>query len=119
LLQLKENTNIFEELEKLAKEQGITYGLIVSGFGKIKKFDLVATTPGKGINRTFFEKAFEVNAMSGKISIDSRGKFSAYLRISATSTGFTPMGGQLMGGVAAEKLEIGIRKIDTKKIIEA
>ena len=118
VLVLKDGADIFNELEKAAKDHKISYGMIVSGCGKIKNFELVSNSPGGGVNKMRFSKEFEVNAISGKIQ-RVNGKPTNHVRISITATGFIPMGGQLVSGEAAGKFEIGIRKIDTSRIIEA
>ncbi len=118
VLKLKDDSDIMKELENLARDNSISYGLIVSGFGKLKEFELVSNAPAGGVNKMNFASAFELNAISGKVQIE-RGKFVPHIRVSVTSTGFTPVSGQLIRGKAAGKLEIGIRKIDTSRIIEA
>jgi len=119
VLKLSDDADIVTELEKLAKENSVEYGMLLSGCGKIKEFELISHEQKGGVGRTKFEKEFEVNAISGKIQIHKSGKIDSNIRISVTSTGFTPKAGQLVKGKAAGQLEIGIRKIDFKKIIEA
>ena len=118
VLKLKDNADIFAGLKRLAEEENIDYGLIVSGCGKIKEFELVSNSPGGGVSKMRFQNAFELNAISGKFQ-RQKNAFNPHIRVSITSTGFTPIGGQIINGKSAGKLEIGVRKIDTKKIIEA
>lgn len=63
-------------------------------------------------------KEFEVNAMSGKLY--KRGPdLEIKVNVLISSTGFTPLTGELLEGKAAGELQITIRKIDLKKMIEA
>lgn len=118
VLKLSDGADILEGIKKLAKEKEIGYGLFVSGFGKIKEFELLSSGSQGSIERMKSREESQVNAVSGKIQ-KKGGSFDVLLRVSVTKTGFTPKGGQLIQGKAAISLEIGIRKVDLKKIIEA
>ena len=118
VLKLSDGADIFKELEKLARDNQIAYGLLVSSCGKIREFELISHEQKGAIGRAKFDSAFELIAVSGKIEL-AKGVFSANLRISATSTGFTPKAGQLVSGKAAGLLEIGVRKIEFGKMILA
>jgi len=119
VLKLGDGSDLFEGLEKLVKENRIEYGMLVSGWGKLKEFELITHETKGGVNKASFDSAFELNAISGKVLLSRSGKFDASIRVSVSSTGFTPKAGQLVKGKAASSLEIGIRKIDFGKIIEA
>lgn len=119
VLKLGEGADIFAGLEKLARENNIDYGLLVSGCGKIKGFELISHEQKGGIGRMKFENEFELNAISGKIQKTKAGTVTTNIRVSVTSTGFTPKAGQLISGKASKNLELGVRKIDFRKIIEA
>lgn len=119
VLKLSDGSDILEGLQTLIKENGIDYGLLVNGVGKIKEFELLSTGPKGRIERMKSNDEFQLNAMSGKLQLLPSGKVNSYLRVSITKTGFTPKAGQLIKGKAAGSLEIGLRKIDMKKIIEA
>ena len=119
VLKLSDGADIIAEIEKLVKENSVNYGMLVSGCGKIKEFELISHKQKGGVDKIRFEKEFEVNAISGKIQMGESGKINSNIRVSVTSTGFTQKAGQLIKGKAAGQLEIGIRKIDFGKIIEA
>ena len=119
VLKLSDGSDIMAGLHKLAEEKEIEYGLLVSGCGKIKEFELLSTGPQGSIDKMKSKEEFQVNAVSGKVQKTASGKFNTLVRVSITKTGFTPKGGQLIGGKAAGTLEIGVRKVDLKKIIEA
>ena len=119
LLKMSEGADVFEELEKLARASKIDYAFIVSGYGRIKDFELISHESKGGISRAKFGSEFEVNAMSGKVQLLKGGKFAASLRVSVSSTGFTSKAGQIVAGKAGKSLEIGLRKVDFSRIIEA
>lgn len=119
VLKLSDGSDIFAELEKLARENKVGYGLLVSGCGKIREFELISHESRGGLNRAKFDQEFELNAISGKIQLEKGGKFSANVRVSISSTGFTPKAGELVKGKASKSLEIGVRKIDYSKMIMA
>ncbi|MEM0360498.1 MAG: DNA-binding protein [Candidatus Diapherotrites archaeon] len=118
VLKLGDGADIMEGLQKIADEKGIDYGFLVSCSGRIKEFELLSTSSGGGVDKMKFVNPFEVNAISGKIQ-KQKGKLTSHIRVSVTSTGFTPLAGQLISGKAAGSFEISIRKVDMKKIIEA
>jgi len=119
VLKLGDGSDIMDGLQELVKEKGIDYGLLVSGIGRIKEFELLSTGPHGSIERMNSGDEFQLNAMSGKLLLLPSGKVNSYVRVSIIKTGFTPKAGQLIKGKASGSLEIGIRKIDLKKIIEA
>lgn len=119
VLRAGDGSDIMKELEKLAVEKGIDYGLFVSGCGSVKDFELISTGSKGSVDSMKLKTEFQVNAVSGRIQKKQGGKFEIILRVSVTKTGFTPKGGQLIRGKAAGVFEIGIRKIDTSRIIES
>lgn len=119
VLRLGDGSDVIEGLERLAEEKEIDYGLLVSGCGRIRDFELVLHEPGGGVNRMKFEGEFELNAISGKIKAEKSGKINVNVKVLVASTGFTPKAGQLVSGNAAGMLEIGVRKVGFEGIIEA
>lgn len=119
VLKLNDSADIIEGIEKLAKEQEIDYGMFISASGKIKNFELVSNEPKSGLSKNRFDSEFGLQAISGKIQRNRDGKVSSNIRVSVTSrSSYTPQAGQLLSGKASGVLEIGIRKVDLKKIIE-
>ncbi len=116
VLKLSDNADILKELENLAVEKQIEYGLIVSASGNVKDAELVSMGNFEGKQK--LNGICEVDSISGKVQ-KVRGKFETNLRVSVSSTGFTSISGRLLKGKAAGHLEIGIRKVDVGKIIEA
>ncbi len=119
ILKLNDGSDIIPALEKLAKDKAINYGFIESGCGKLKDFEIISHEQKGSVNRTLFKQQFELDAISGKIQRTKESGFTIIVRVSVSSTGFTPKAGQLISGKAAGCLELGIRKVDLKKIIEA
>lgn len=115
---LEDNEEIFPALEQVAKENEITYGMIVSGKGAIKDFDIISHGQRGTVEKINYKREFEVNALSGKVEYrhkEVRLKMNALV----SSSGFTPVTGELLSGKAAGSLQIVVRKIDMKKMIEA
>ncbi len=119
ILRLNDGYEVIGELEKFVRENEMEYGLLVSGSGKIKEFELILHEPNGGLNRARFENEFELNALSGKIQKAKDGKINTNIKVSITSTGVTPKAGQLVSGTADGILKIGIRKVGFGGIIEA
>ena len=119
VLILDDNSDVIGELEKFVRENEMEYCLLVSGSGKIKEFELILHEPKDGLNKARFENGFELNAISGKIQKAKDGKINTNIKVSVTSTGFTPKAGQLVSGKASGMLEISVRKVGFGGIIEA
>ena len=119
VLKLSDNENIIDCLLELAKAQNIEYGVLVSAAGKIKEFEMLSSSSNAGIDRMLSKEPAEVQAISGKIQKTGKDKFDLNIRMSVTSSGFTPKAGGLVKGIASQGLDIAVRKIDMKKIIES
>jgi predicted DNA-binding protein with PD1-like motif len=115
---LEEDEEIFPALEKFAKENEITYGMIISAKGAIKHFDIISHGQRGTVEKMNYRKEFEVNALSGKIDIKG-GEVRLKMNALVSSSGFTPISGELLNGKAAGSLQIVVRKVDMKKMIEA
>ncbi len=118
-LQLNSGTKIVEALKQFAVENNIDYGFVESAEGRIREFELFVTGQRSSIQKMEFQNDFIIQAMSGKIQRDLTGNVYLDLRVSVSSTGFTPISGKLIKGKASGPLEIVIRKVDSKKMIEA
>lgn len=115
---LEDNEDIFPALSTFAEENEIAYGLIISGKGALKDFDIISHGQRGTVEKVNYKREFEVNALSGKI--ETKGK-EVKIKMNAlvTSSGFTPISGELLGGKVAGFLQIVVRKVDMKKMIEA
>lgn len=118
VLKLNENSNILEELKKFALEKDIEYGLFVSASGKIRDCVLVSIEPKCGVSKNIFKGEYEVHAVSGKIEKNKKNEVSIHLRVSISSNDFSIKAGELTEGKTGKFIEIGIRKVDLKKIIK-
>ncbi|PIN99276.1 MAG: hypothetical protein COT90_00395 [Candidatus Diapherotrites archaeon CG10_big_fil_rev_8_21_14_0_10_31_34] len=119
VLKLNENADVIEELKKFVTEQNISYGLFVSASGKIKECELISIEPKCGIAKNLFKGEYEVNAVSGKIEKNKKNEVVIHLRVSISSNDFSSKAGELTKGKSGRILEIGIRKIELNKIINA
>jgi len=115
---LDDGEDIFEGLSTFAKENDIVYGFVAGGKGAIKDFDIISHGQRGTVERVNYKREFEVNALSGKIEYRNK---EARIKINAliSSSGFTPVTGELLSGKAAGSLQITIKKVDLKKMIEA
>lgn len=115
---LEDGEEIFPALEQVAKENEITYGLIISAKGAIKDFDIISHGQRGTVEKINYKREFEVNALSGKVEY-RRNEVRIKVNALVSSSGFTPVTGELLSGRTAGSLQIVIRKVDMKKMIEA
>jgi predicted DNA-binding protein with PD1-like motif len=115
---LEDGEEIFPNLVTFAKENNIQYGFIQSGKGAIKDFDIISHGQRGTVEKINYRREFEVNALSGKVEMkgnEVRLKMNALI----SSSGFTPITGELLTGKAAGSLQIILKSVDMKKMIEA
>ena len=115
---LDDGEEIFPTIMNFAKENNIVYGFIAGGKGALKDFDIISHGQRGTVEKINYKKEFEVNALSGKV--EARGN-EVRLKMNAliSSSGFTPVTGELLSGKAAGSLQITIKSVDLKKMIEA
>lgn len=119
ILDLLDGEDIMIGIRRYAKQNEIHNGFIVGAVGAIKEFQIVSHGQRGSVERLNQKsKEFEVNAMSGKL-YKKGNDFDIKINVLLSSTGFTPLTGELVDGKAAGGLSITIRKIDLKKMIEA
>ena len=119
VLKLGNNSDIIAELHKFAEEQGIDYGFIESGMGRIKDFELILHGPRASVSRLDTKDVFEINSISGNMQKAKGGMLQLSLKAAVSRTGFTSKIGQLIRAKAAGTVEISVRKVNLKKIILA
>ncbi|MEK6959478.1 MAG: DUF296 domain-containing protein [archaeon] len=115
---VQDGEDIFNAIEDFTKQNDIGYGMVVSAKGAMKKFNLIGHGRKGTIDNVSNTAEFEVDAMSGKIQ-KKGDKVTVKMNALVSSSGFTPLSGELISGKASGKLVIGIKKIDLKKMIEA
>ena len=116
ILKPNHGADVMAEIEKFVVEKQIDYCFIVGASGRLKDFEMVSSD-GSGIGKAKFPGEYEISAISGKIEKGKGGKYSTNIRVSISSSGFSPRAGQLISAKAGAMLEIAIRKVDMKKII--
>lgn len=119
ILDLLDGEDIHIGVNRFAKQNQINNGFITGALGAIKEFQIVSHGRKGSIERLNQKsKEFEVNAMSGKI-YKKGTDLEIKINVLISATGFTPLTGEIVSGKAAGGLQITIRKIDLKKMIEA
>ena len=115
---LDDGEEIFPALETFIRENNIGYGFVAGGKGALKDFDIISHGQRGTVEKVNYKREFEVNALSGKVEMkhdEVRIKINALI----SSSGFTPVTGELLNGKAAGSLQITIKSVDMKKMIEA
>jgi len=105
---VKQGSDLLRSLQKIAAEEGITSGVIVSGVGLLKQArlrnckSLPEEYPITDANRTFlpFEKPLEILSISGNVTLaEGEPLVHAHLTLSSVEEGeITVIGGHLIEG---------------------
>lgn len=115
---LEDGEDVVKSIAKFARQEKINYGMIISGKGAIREFEVISHGSRGAMEKFSNPREFEVNAISGKIE-KRDGAMEVKVKVLMSSSGFTPLSGELLKGKTAGRLEIGITKIDMKKMITA
>ena len=96
VLKLNNDEDVFESLERVVTEYEIRSGLIVSGIGMLKEFELGYFDPG-GYKTTFFTEPHELVSMSGSIAyaMDDDSKLLPHIHCGVANREHQLFGGHL------------------------
>lgn len=118
VLKLKDNDNVIEGIHDFMRERDIELAVPVLAYGKIKDFEIVTLGKMRRLIKENSGNGFEVNAISGKIHVDSSG-FYTNISVIVSRNGMDSAHGELRNAFVDEFLELKLRKINLKNIIEA
>lgn len=118
VLKLKDNDNVVEGIHNFMRERDIRLAVPVLANGKIKDFEMVTLGRMRRLVKENSGNGFEVNAISGKIHADSSGYYTN-VSIIVSRGGMDSAHGELRNALVDEFLELKLRKINLKNIIEA
>lgn len=101
---LEKDDDVFESIEKLIDQYGIKGGIIVSGIGMLKNFE-IGYWNGREYEKKFIEKNHELVAMHGSIS-ENDPKIHIHVGLAGPDHMLT--GGHLISGRADPMVELTI-----------
>lgn len=101
---LEKDDDVFESIEKLIDQYGIKGGIIVSGIGMLKNFE-IGYWNGREYEKKFIEKNHELVAMHGSIS-ENDPKIHIHVGLAGPDHMLT--GGHLISGKADPMVELTI-----------
>ena len=110
--------DVMETVKEFCEKNSVAYGDFVSASGKIADFEISAFSGSGSIENKTSSTPHDVVAISGKIQM-ARGAYQINLKMALARSGLNAIQGMLLKGNASGNLEIGIRNVDLKKIIEA
>ncbi len=118
VLKLKDNDNVIEGIHNFMRERDMKLAVPVMAYGKIKDFELVTLGKGRHLLKETSGNGFEINAISGKIHTDTDGYYTN-IAVIVSRNGASSAHGELKSAIVDEFLELKLRKINLKSIIEA
>jgi predicted DNA-binding protein with PD1-like motif len=80
ICKLQNNEDLFESLNYLIKKYNINSGLILTGIGMLKEFELGYFDPG-GYKTKFFQEPHELISLSGSIAINKEDPTEVILHV--------------------------------------
>lgn len=105
---LEKDDDVFESIEKLIDQYGIKGGIIVSGIGMLKNFE-IGYWNGREYEKKFIEENHELVAMHGSIS-ENDPKIHIHVGLAGPDHMLT--GGHLISGKADPMVELTILDTD-------
>ncbi len=109
IAKLDDGEDFFESIERIVKECNISSGIVLSGIGQLKNFEL-GYFDGKKYVRKTFEKPMELVSMQGSIA----GTFHIHCALADEKQNV--YGGHLFKGVVGVVNEIVILKLNKIKL---
>jgi len=107
---IEKDEDVFKSIENVSKLYGINAGIIVSGIGMLKNFE-IGYFNGKDYEKKFFEKNHELVAMHGSIASDDP---KIHIHVGLAGPDHSLVGGHLLGGKADPFVELTIMKFSGK-----
>jgi len=101
---LEKDDDVFESIEKLIGQYGIKGGIIVSGIGMLKNFE-IGYWNGREYEKKFIEKNHELVAMHGSISENDP---RIHIHVGLAGPDHMLTGGHLISGRADPMVELTI-----------
>lgn len=118
VLKLKDNDSVIDSIHNFMRERDMKLAVPVMAYGRIKDFELVTLGKGRHLMKENSGNGFEVNAINGKIHTDSDGYYTN-IAVIVSRNGMGSAHGELKSALVDEFLELKLRKINLKSIIEA
>lgn len=116
-LRLKDNEDVIASIHKFMENKEIELAMPIMAYGKIKNVELLTLGRNTSIFRDYSGNGYEVNAMSGKIHKSNEGYYTN-ITVILNKSYATTAHGLLRKALADELLEIKLRKINLRNIIE-
>lgn len=116
-LKLKDSEDVIASIHKFMAEKDIELAMPIFAYGKIKNFELLTIGRYISVFSDYSGYGYEVNAISGKVHKDKSGYYTN-ISVILNKSYATTAHGLLRKGLADEFLEIKLRKINLRNIIE-
>jgi predicted DNA-binding protein with PD1-like motif len=116
-LKLKDNEDVIASIHKFMAEKQIELAMPIFAYGKIKNFELLTMGRYISVFSDYSGDGYEVSAISGKVHKDKNGYYTN-ISVILNKSYATTAHGLLRKALADEFLEIKLRKIDLRNIIE-
>jgi predicted DNA-binding protein with PD1-like motif len=117
VLKLTNDEDVFQSIENAVKTHKIRSGIIITGIGMLKEFELGYFNPD-GYKTKFFTESFELVSMMGSIaySRDEEAKFLPHIHCSVADRNHQVFGGHLNKGRVNVVNEITLLRLDELKL---
>lgn len=119
VIRLHEGEDFFPTLARALEEVGLRHGVILTGVGMLKDFELGwfdhAT---KGYNKRTFATPHELVAMSGTVAVsaDDGEKVMPHVHVALAGPDLALVGGHLWKATVTVLNEVSIRRVDREMV---
>ncbi len=118
VLRLGNGDEVIEKIHNFMKENNIDMLVPLEASGRIRDFHLVPIGKGASLLGSKFDEPFEINSIYGKVHRDGNGYYTN-ITVSVSQNDLHSRHGLLKKAIVSDHLELKMRKINLKKIIEA
>jgi len=118
VLRLGNGDDVIEKIHGFMKENRIDMLVPLEAQGRIRDFRLIPLGKGASFLGSEFDEPFEINSIHGKVHRDGQGYYTN-ITVSVSQDELHSKHGMLKKATVSDHLEVKLRKINLKKIIEA
>ncbi len=117
-LDIENGEEVIEKIHSFMGERCIDMLVPLEARGRIRDFRLVPLGKGASFLESDFSEPFEIRSIYGKIHRDGDGYYTN-ITVSVSQNDLNARHGMLQRAIVSDHLELRLRKINLKKIIEA
>lgn len=117
VIKLNDGEDVFSALEKVFKNQKMSFAIILSGVGMLRKVKLGYFIGQGKYKQSKYRSCFEISSFTGNLCFNDKGEFKAHIHTVLAKKNKKTVGGHLVTGEVHNVLELALLEIDSSSKI--